>query len=423
MHDSLRLAALAFHEYPRPGKIAIVPSKALRDAADLSLAYSPGVAAPCEEIARTPSLAYRYTSKGNLVAVVTNGTAVLGLGNIGALASKPVMEGKCVLFKHFGDVDSIDLEIDEVDPAKFVDIVVALEPTFGGINLEDIKAPDCFYIEAELKRRMQIPVFHDDQHGTAIIVAAAIRNGLELAGKDVSTAKICTSGAGAAAIACMNMLVSVGARRENIYIADRQGLVTKARQAAVDPWRGAFAQETTMSSLDQVMFDADVYVGLSSAGALNAAAIGQMARNPLILALSNPTPEIMPELALAVRPDAMICTGRSDYPNQVNNVLCFPFLFRGALDCAATEINEAMKLAAVEAICALTKSTGISRDYLIPSPFDCRLISAIAPAVAHAAAVTGAARLPIEDLAKYQAGLVRPSQVAEPHRATALSQY
>ncbi|MBB3394251.1 malic enzyme [Rhizobium sp. BK060] len=405
MNESLRAAALAFHEHPRPGKIALAPSKALTDAGDLSLAYSPGVAAPCEEIARDPALAYRYTSKGNLVAVVSNGTAVLGLGNIGALASKPVMEGKSVLFKHFGGVDSIDLEVNETDPMKFVDIVAALEPTFGGINLEDIKAPDCFVIEAELKARMQIPVFHDDQHGTAIIVAAAALNGLELAGKDIAQAKICCSGAGAAAIACMNMLISVGARRENIFIADRQGIVTKARQQSVDPWRGAFAQETELQSLDDVMINADVYVGLSSAGALKPHALVQMAASPLILALSNPVPEIMPELALAVRPDALICTGRSDFPNQVNNVLCFPFLFRGALDCAATEINEEMKLAAVRAICALTKETGISKDYLIPSPFDPRLVGEIAPAVAEAATRSGAARLPIEDSAVYKARL------------------
>ncbi|RCW78689.1 NADP-dependent malic enzyme [Phyllobacterium bourgognense] len=415
---SLRTAALDFHQFPKPGKLEITPSKPLANARDLALAYSPGVAAPCEEIAVDPEKAYSYTSKGNLVAVISNGTAVLGLGNIGALASKPVMEGKAVLFKKFAGIDSIDIEVNESDPKKFIEIVAPLEPSFGGINLEDIKAPDCFYIEESLRERMNIPVFHDDQHGTAIIVAAAVLNAMKLVGKNIADVKICTSGAGAAAIACMNMLLTVGARRENIYLADRQGLVTKKRANSVDPWRGAFAQDIHATELAEVMAGADIYVGLSSAGALKPEMIRQMARDPLILALSNPIPEIMPELAIAERPDAMICTGRSDYPNQVNNVLCFPFIFRGALDAGATTINDEMKRAAAYAIAQLAhepvlESLGAEASaifgsgYLIPSPFDQRLILRIAPAVAQAAMDSGVSRRPIQDMRAYQDSLKR----------------
>ncbi|WP_108460732.1 NADP-dependent malic enzyme [Devosia naphthalenivorans] len=415
---SLHDAALHFHEYPRPGKLEIVATKPLANTRDLSLAYSPGVAIPCEEIAADPQAAYKYTSKGNLVAVISNGTAVLGLGNIGALASKPVMEGKAVLFKKFAGIDSIDIEVNEQDPQRFIEIVAPLEPSFGGINLEDIKAPECFEIEETLRERMNIPVFHDDQHGTAIIVAAAVLNAMQLVGKDIAKAKIVTSGAGAAAIACMNMLIAVGAARENIWIADSKGLVTKARHNNVDRWRGAFAQDTDKTELSEVMAGADIYVGLSKAGALKPEMMKDMAENPLILALSNPTPEIMPELAREARPDAMICTGRSDYPNQVNNVLCFPFLFRGALDCGATVINEEMKAAAAHAIARLAHEPGLEssahgvpaifgRDYLIPNPFDQRLILRIAPAVAKAAMESGVAARPIADFNAYRDQLNR----------------
>nr|WP_314260738.1 NADP-dependent malic enzyme [uncultured Devosia sp.] len=415
---SLREAALHFHEHPRPGKLEIVATKPLANTRDLSLAYSPGVAIPCEEIAADPQAAYKYTSKGNLVAVISNGTAVLGLGNIGALASKPVMEGKAVLFKKFAGIDSIDLEVNEEDPKRFIEIVAPLEPSFGGINLEDIKAPECFEIEEALRERMNIPVFHDDQHGTAIIVAAAVINAMKLVGKDIAKAKIVTSGAGAAAIACMNMLVAVGATRENIWIADSKGLVTKARHNNVDRWRGAFAQQTDATELADVMAGADIYVGLSKAGALKPEMMMDMAPNPLILALSNPIPEIMPELAREARPDAMICTGRSDYPNQVNNVLCFPFLFRGALDCGATVINEEMKAAAAHAIAQLAHEPGLEAsahgvpaifgpDYLIPNPFDQRLILRIAPAVAKAAMDSDVAKRPIADFGAYRDQLNR----------------
>ncbi|MHA6730665.1 NADP-dependent malic enzyme [Devosia sp. A369] len=414
----LRDAALHFHEYPRPGKLEIVSTKPLANTRDLALAYSPGVAIPCEKIAADPEAVYKYTSKGNLVAVISNGTAVLGLGNIGALASKPVMEGKAVLFKKFAGIDSIDIEVNEQDPQRFIDIVAPLEPSFGGINLEDIKAPECFEIEEALRERMNIPVFHDDQHGTAIIVAAAVLNAMELTGKDIAKVKIVTSGAGAAAIACMNMLIAVGATRENIWIADSKGLVTKARDNTVDRWRGAFAQQTDKTELSEVMAGADIYVGLSKAGALKPEMMKDMAANPLILALSNPTPEIMPELAREARPDAMICTGRSDYPNQVNNVLCFPFLFRGALDCGATVINEEMKAAAAHAIAKLAHEPGLEAsthgvpaifgpEYLIPNPFDQRLILRIAPAVAKAAMESGVAKRPIADFAAYRDQLNR----------------
>ncbi|WP_404403747.1 NADP-dependent malic enzyme [Pelagibacterium halotolerans] len=412
---ALRDAALHFHNYPKPGKLEITPTKPLANQRDLALAYSPGVAAPCEEIAEDPEAAARYTSRANLVAVISNGTAVLGLGNIGALASKPVMEGKSVLFKKFAGIDSIDIEIDEQNPKKFIETVAPMWPSFGGINLEDIKAPDCFEIEEALKERMPIPVFHDDQHGTAIIVAAAVLNGLKIARKDISKAKICTSGAGAAAIACLNMLMAVGAKRENIWVADREGLVTKNRDNSIDRWRGAFAQESDKTSLAEVMDGADIFLGLSAAGALKPEMLKDMAKNPLILALSNPVPEIMPEVAIAARPDAMICTGRSDYPNQVNNVLCFPFMFRGALDVGATEINEEMKAAAAHAIAQLAHepvleatpsgASTFGRDYLIPNPFDQRLILRIAPAVAKAAMDSGVAQRPIADFDAYKDSL------------------
>lgn len=414
---ALRDDALHFHNYPKPGKLEISPTKPLANQRDLALAYSPGVAAPCEEIAANPDTADLYTSRANLVAVISNGTAVLGLGNIGALASKPVMEGKSVLFKKFAGIDSIDIEIDEQDPKKLIETIAPMWPSFGGINLEDIKAPDCFEIEEALRERMPIPVFHDDQHGTAIIVAAAVLNGLKLAGKDIAKVKICTSGAGAAAIACLNMLMAVGAKRENIWVADRDGLVTKARHNLVDRWRGAFAQETDKTSLAEVMQGADIFLGLSAAGALKPEMLKDMAENPLILALSNPVPEIMPELAIEARPDAMICTGRSDYPNQVNNVLCFPFIFRGALDVGATTINEEMKAAAAHAIAKLAHepvleaipsgASTFGRDYLIPNPFDQRLILRIAPAVAKAAMDTGVARRPIADFEAYKDSLTR----------------
>lgn len=415
---NLRDAALHFHEFPKPGKIEIVPTKPLGNQRDLALAYSPGVAIPCEEIAADPEKAYAYTARGNLVAVISNGTAVLGLGAIGALASKPVMEGKAVLFKKFAGIDAIDIEVDETDPKKFIEVVRPLEPTFGGINLEDIKAPDCFDIEEQLRARMKIPVFHDDQHGTAIIVAAAVLNGLKLAKKNIEKVKICTSGAGAAAIACLNLLISLGAKRENIWVGDRDGLVTTTRNEPMDKWRSAFAQDSSAKTLAEVMDGADIFIGLSAAGVLKPEMLKGMAKNPLIMALANPTPEIMPELAREVRADAMICTGRSDYPNQVNNVLCFPFLFRGALDVGATTINEEMKMAAVEAIAQLAhepalevstsgEGTIFGPEYLIPNPFDQRLILKIAPAVAKAAMDSGVARRPIEDFDAYQDSLNR----------------
>ncbi len=414
---ALREAALHFHEWPRPGKLEIAPTKPLANQRDLALAYSPGVAAPCEEIAENAELADKYTARANLVGVITNGTAVLGLGAIGALASKPVMEGKAVLFKKFAGIDAMDIEIDELDPKKFIEVVAPLEPTFGGINLEDIKAPDCFEIEETLRERMKIPVFHDDQHGTAIIVAAAVLNGLKLAGKSIEDVKICTSGAGAAAIACLNLLISLGAKRENIFIGDREGLVTTRRSGNMDRWRMAFAQDVEAETLADVLDGADIFLGLSAAGALKPEMIKGMAKDPLVLALSNPVPEIMPELALEVRPDAMVCTGRSDYPNQVNNVLCFPFIFRGALDVGATTINEEMKMAAVRAIAQLAHEPALEatpggvaifgRTYLIPNPFDQRLILRIAPAVAKAAMDSGVARRPIVDFDAYQDQLNR----------------
>jgi malate dehydrogenase (oxaloacetate-decarboxylating)(NADP+) len=408
-------AALFFHRYPKPGKLEIQPTKPLGNQRDLALAYSPGVAAPCLAIHDDPATASEYTARGNLVAVISNGTAVLGLGNIGPLASKPVMEGKAVLFKKFADIDVFDIEIDATTIDRMVEVVSALEPTFGGINLEDIKAPECFEVEERLRAFMKIPVFHDDQHGTAIIVAAAILNGLELAGKDIATAKIVASGAGAAALACLNLLVKLGARRENIWVCDIEGVVYEGRTALMDRWKSVYAQKTDARTLADVIGGADVFLGLSAAGVLKPELLQQMAPQPLIMALANPTPEIMPAEARRARPDAMICTGRSDFPNQVNNVLCFPYIFRGALDVGATAINEEMKLAAVKAIAALAReepsdvaaraysgeTPTFGPDYLIPSPFDQRLILRIAPAVAVAAMETGVATRPIEDMEAY----------------------
>ncbi|MBK8083367.1 MAG: NADP-dependent malic enzyme [Devosia sp.] len=416
---ALREAALHFHQYPKPGKLEIQATKPLGNQRDLSLAYSPGVAAPCEEIASDPDTVTKYTSRGNLVAVISNGTAVLGLGNIGALASKPVMEGKAVLFKKFAGIDVFDIEVDETDPKKFIEVVRPLEPTFGGINLEDIKAPECFEIEEALRERMKIPVFHDDQHGTAIIVGAAVLNGLELSGKRIEEVKICTSGAGAAAIACLNVLLALGARLENIWVADKDGLLTYRRNDVNDKWRGKFCRpDSEATTLAEVFDGADVFLGLSAAGALKPEMLAKMASNPLILALANPVPEIMPEVARELRPDAMVCTGRSDYPNQVNNVLCFPYIFRGALDVGATAINEDMKLAAVKAIARLAHDPGLEvspsgqpavfgPEHIIPNPFDQRLILRIAPAVARAAMESGVAKRPILDFDAYHDSLNR----------------
>ncbi|MDX3925394.1 MAG: NADP-dependent malic enzyme [Shinella sp.] len=407
--------ALFFHRYPRPGKLEINPTKPLGNQRDLALAYSPGVAAPCLAIRDDPETAADYTARSNLVAVISNGTAVLGLGNIGPLASKPVMEGKAVLFKKFAGIDVFDIEIDAPTVDNMVEVISALEPTFGGINLEDIKAPECFDVERRLREMMDIPVFHDDQHGTAIIVAAAILNGLELAGKSLADAKIVASGAGAAALACLNLLVTLGARVENIWVHDIEGLVYKGREVLMDEWKAIYAQESDKRQLSETIDGADVFLGLSAAGVLKPELLARMAEKPLIMALANPTPEIMPAEARAARPDAMICTGRSDFPNQVNNVLCFPYIFRGALDCGARTINEEMKMAAVRAIAALAReevSEVAARaysgetpifgpDYLIPSPFDQRLILRIAPAVARAAAETGVAVRPITDFDAY----------------------
>ncbi|MGV8936750.1 MAG: NADP-dependent malic enzyme [Allorhizobium sp.] len=407
--------ALFYHRYPRPGKLEIQATKPLGNQRDLALAYSPGVAAPCLAIRDNPEMADDYTARANLVGVVSNGSAVLGLGNIGPLASKPVMEGKAVLFKKFAGIDVFDIEIDAPGVDAMVSTVAALEPTFGGINLEDIKAPECFEVERLLREKMNIPVFHDDQHGTAIIVAAAILNGLELAGKTIGDIKIVASGAGAAALACLNLLVILGARRENIWVHDIEGLVYVGREVLMDQWKSVYAQDSDNRHLSDSIEGADVFLGLSAAGVLKPELLAKMALKPLIMALANPTPEIMPELARLARPDAMICTGRSDFPNQVNNVLCFPYIFRGALDCGATTINEEMKMAAVNAIAALAReevsevaAKAVSGEtpvfgpnYLIPSPFDPRLILRIAPAVAKAAADSGVARRPIADFEAY----------------------
>ncbi len=413
--------ALQYHEEPFPGKMAIVATKPLATQRDLALAYSPGVAAPCLAIADDPLSASRYTSRGNLVAVITNGTAVLGLGAIGALASKPVMEGKAVLFKKFTGIDVFDIEVDELDPARFVDIVASLEPTFGGINLEDIKAPECFIIERELRKRLKIPVFHDDQHGTAIVVCAAVVNGLRVVGKELADVKLVASGAGAAALACLDLLVSMGLPREHVTVCDRTGVIYTGRAEDIDEFKARYARDTEDRTLADAIADADIFLGLSAGGALKPEMVEKMADKPMILALANPNPEILPEDALAVRPDAVLATGRSDYPNQVNNVLCFPFLFRGALDVGATTINEEMKQACVKAIAdlAVAESSDIVREaygseslnfgpeYLIPKPFDPRLILQIAPAVAQAAMDSGVATRPIEDMALYRDRLSR----------------
>jgi malate dehydrogenase (oxaloacetate-decarboxylating)(NADP+) len=421
LSDDLRNQALAYHRGGKPGKLEIAATKPLGNQHDLALAYSPGVAAACEAIAAEPSEAAELTARQNLVAVVSNGTAVLGLGNIGPLAAKPVMEGKAVLFKKFAGIDVFDIEIDATTIDRMVDVVSALEPTFGGINLEDIKAPECFDVEARLKEKMKIPVFHDDQHGTAIIVAAAVQNALHLTGKKIEKVKIVTSGAGAAALACLNLLVTLGARRENIFVSDLEGVVYQGREKLMDRWKDVYAQDTKARTLADIIGDADVFLGVSAGGVLTAEMVKRMAKKPLIMALANPMPEIMPEEAIAARPDALICTGRSDYPNQVNNVLCFPYIFRGALDVGATTINEEMKRAAVEAIAALAREApsdvaaraygGEARTFgpgsLIPNPFDPRLILRIAPAVAKAAIKSGVATRPIVDFETYQSRLDR----------------
>ncbi|WP_314421518.1 NADP-dependent oxaloacetate-decarboxylating malate dehydrogenase [Pseudescherichia vulneris] len=416
MDDQLKQSALDFHEFPIPGKIQVSPTKPLATQRDLALAYSPGVAAPCLEIEKDPLAAFKYTARGNLVGVVSNGTAVLGLGNIGALAGKPVMEGKGVLFKKFAGIDVFDIEVDELDPDKFIDVVAALEPTFGGINLEDIKAPECFYIEAKLRERMNIPVFHDDQHGTAIISTAAILNGLRVVEKNLSDVRMVVSGAGAAAIACMNLLVALGMQKHNIVVCDSKGVIYQGRETAMAETKAAYAiEDNGKRTLAEVMQDADIFLGCSGPNVLTQEMVKQMARQPLILALANPEPEILPPVAKAVRADAIICTGRSDYPNQVNNVLCFPFIFRGALDVGATAINEEMKLAAVHAIAELAhaeqsevvasaygdQDLSFGPEYLIPKPFDPRLIVKIAPAVAKAAMDSGVATRPIVDFTAY----------------------
>jgi malate dehydrogenase (oxaloacetate-decarboxylating)(NADP+) len=420
--DDLKSAALAFHRLPRPGKLEIQSTKPLANQRDLALAYTPGVAAACEAIAADPAQAASLTIRSNLVAVVTNGTAVLGLGNIGPRASKPVMEGKAVLFKKFAGIDVFDIEIAADTVQRVVDTVAALEPTFGGINLEDIRGPECFEIEAQLKERMKIPVFHDDQHGTAIIVAAAITNALRLNGKNLADVKIVTAGAGAAALACLNLLVSMGAQRKNIWVCDLDGVVHEGRNVAMDRWKSVYAQKTDKRTLAEVIPGADIFLGLSGPRVLTPEMVSQMGEQPLVMALANPTPEIMPDEVRKVRPDAMICTGRSDFPNQVNNVLCFPFIFRGALDVGATGINEEMKHAAVEAIAQLARdppsdavaqgfdsgeTQGFGPGSLIPSPFDPRLILRIAPAVAKAAMDSGVATRPIKNFDEYCALLQR----------------
>jgi len=412
----LRRAALHYHEHPVPGKIAVEATKQLVNQHELALAYSPGVAAPCEEIVKDPAAAFKYTARGNLVGVITNGTAVLGLGDIGALAGKPVMEGKAVLFKKFSGIDVFDIEIDEKDPDKLVEIIAALEPTFGGINLEDIKAPECFIVERKLRERMKIPVFHDDQHGTAIVVAAAVVNGLKVVGKRIEDVKLVVSGAGAAALACTGLLVKLGVPRENVWVTDIEGLVYQGRTKLMDADKAQYAQQTDKRTLGEVIDGADIFLGLSAGGVLKPDMVTRMAPKPLILALANPNPEILPEDVKAVRPDALIATGRTDYPNQVNNVLCFPYIFRGALDSGATSITHEMQVAAVHAIAELAQaeqsevvarayvghSLSFGTEYLIPKPFDPRLMIKIAPAVAEAAAASGVAQRPIADLDAYR---------------------
>ncbi len=419
MDANLRKAALEYHKQGRPGKIAVTPTKQLSNQRDLALAYSPGVAAACEEIVSDPQNAFQYTGRGNLVGVITNGTAVLGLGNIGALASKPVMEGKAVLFKKFAGIDVFDIEINEQDPDRLVDIIAGLEPTFGGINLEDIKAPECFHVERKLRERMNIPVFHDDQHGTAICVTSAFINGLTVVGKDISQVKVVVSGAGAAALACLDLMVDMGLPLEQIWVSDIEGVVYKGRTVLMDPVKERFAQDTEARTLGDIINDADVFLGLSAGGVLKADMVKRMAPRPLILALANPSPEILPEDAHAVRDDVVMATGRSDYPNQVNNVLCFPYIFRGALDVGATTITRGMEKAAVRAICEVAKEEqndvvaaaygtyGVSfgPEYFIPKPFDPRLIVRISPAVAQAAIDEGVATRPITDMESYEAQL------------------
>ena len=413
---NLRQAALEYHEFPRPGKIAVSPTKQLTNQRDLALAYTPGVASACLEIVADPANAFKYTSRGNLVGVITNGTAVLGLGNIGALASKPVMEGKAVLFKKFAGIDVFDIELNQNDPDKLVEAIAALEPTFGGINLEDIKAPDCFYVERKLRERLKIPVFHDDQHGTAIVVGAAITNGLKIVNKDIKDVKLVTSGAGAAALACLKLLVDLGMRVENIWVTDLAGVVYKGRKELMDPDKDVFAKETESRKLIDVIADADILLGRSAGGVVSQDMVKKMAPNPLVFVLANPTPEIHPAEVMEVRPDAIIATGRTDYPNQVNNVLCFPFVFRGALDVGATTITREMEIAAVNSLAELaraeqseivasaygTANLSFGPEYLIPKPFDPRLITIISPAVAKAAMDSGVATRPIKDFTAYQ---------------------
>lgn len=414
--QSARDAALRYHEFPRPGKLEVRATKPLANGIDLALAYSPGVAEACTEIRKDPRTAARYTARGNLVAVVSNGSAVLGLGNIGPLAAKPVMEGKAVLFKKFAGIDCFDIELDESDPERLADIVCALEPTFGAINLEDIKAPDCFIVEQRCRERMNIPVFHDDQHGTAIVVGAAATNALHIVGKPFAQIKIVSTGGGAAGIACLNMLLKLGVQRKNVWLCDVHGLVYRGRDVDMNPEKAAFAQDTELRTLDEVMDGADLFLGLSAPKVLSAEMVSRMAPRPIVFALANPVPEILPDEVREVSPDAIMATGRSDYPNQVNNVLCFPFIFRGALDVGATEINDEMQLACIDGIAALARATTSAEaaaayqseqlvfgpDYLIPKPFDPRLIGVVATAVAEAAMASGVATRPVEDIAAYK---------------------
>ena len=417
--NHLRKDALDYHEHPKPGKLEIRATKPMANGQDLALAYSPGVAEACLDIKQTPSDAKRYTARGNLVAVVTNGTAVLGLGNIGALASKPVMEGKAVLFKKFANIDCFDIELDEPDPERMADIICAMEPTFGAINLEDIKAPDCFIVEKLCRERMNIPVFHDDQHGTAIVVGAAATNALHVTGKKFEDIKVVSTGGGAAGIACLNMLLKLGVKRKNVWLCDIKGLVYQGRTEEMTPQKENYAQNTDLRTLDQVIGGADLFLGLSGAGVLKPDMVAKMAGTPIVFALANPTPEIMPDQVRSVAPDAIIATGRSDFPNQVNNVLCFPFIFRGALDAGATEINDEMQLACIKGIAALARETTSAEaaaaykgeqmtfgpDYLIPKPFDPRLMGVVASAVVQAATETGVAQNPVTDLEAYKAKL------------------
>jgi malate dehydrogenase (oxaloacetate-decarboxylating)(NADP+) len=436
-NEALNQSALEYHQFPRPGKIAVLPTKGMTNQRDLALAYSPGVAAPCLAIQTDPSAAALYTSRSNLVAVISNGTAVLGLGNIGPLASKPVMEGKGCLFQKFAGIDVFDIEVNETDTNKLVDIIASLEPTFGGINLEDIKAPECFEIERRLRERLKIPVFHDDQHGTAIVAAAAVLNGLDVVGKQLGEVKLVCSGAGAAAIACLDLLIGLGVRHENVWVTDSKGVIYKGRAQGMDAQKERYAQPTEARTLADIMPGADVFLGVSMAGVLKPEMVQAMADRPLILALANPEPEIWPADAKAVRPDCIVATGRSDYPNQVNNVLCFPFIFRGALDVGASTINEGMKLAATRAIAGLAKEDvsdvvaaaygrrdiRFGADYLIPAPFDPRLITAVAPAVAEAAMASGIATRPVADLKAYkdrlQAFVYRSGTIMQPVFAAA----